>query len=56
MECKLADAQPHRALVRFAAQFPEAHAVQLVRDLRQPEAWRGIQVERTADWLARLPA
>ena len=56
VECKLADAQPHRALVRFAAQFPQADAVQLVRDLRQPEAWRGVQVERAADWLARLAA
>jgi predicted AAA+ superfamily ATPase len=54
VECKLADAQPHRALVRFAAQFPLAEAVQLVRDLRQPEAWRGVQVERAAEWLARL--
>jgi len=40
--------------VRFADQFPQADAVQLVRDLRQPEAWRGVQVERAADWLARL--
>jgi len=56
VECKLADAQPHRALVRFAAQFPQADAVQLVRDLRQAEAWRGVQVERAADWLVRLSA
>ena len=56
VECKLADAQPHRALVRFAAQFPQADAVQLVRDLRQPEVWRGVQIERAADWLARLLA
>ena len=56
IECKLTDSQPHRALVRFAAQFPQARAVQLVRDLRQPEAWRGVQVERAADWLGHLDA
>lgn len=47
---------PHRALVRFAAQFPQAQAVQLVRDLRQTEAWRGVRVERAGEWLARLAA
>lgn len=41
-ECKLPDHQPHRALVRFAAQFPQAQAAQLVRDLRPPEARRGV--------------
>ena len=34
---KLADSSPHRALSRFALQFPEAEAVQLVRDARQQE-------------------
>jgi uncharacterized protein len=34
---KLADSSPHRALLRFALQFPEAEAVQLVRDARQQE-------------------
>jgi predicted AAA+ superfamily ATPase len=37
VECKLADSSPHRALLRFAAQFPEAEAFQIVRDARQEE-------------------
>ena len=56
IECKLSDNQPHRALVRFAAQFPQAQAIQLVPDLRQPEAWRGVRVERAAEWLLQLQA
>ena len=47
---------PAFALVRFAAQFPQAQAVQLARDLRQPGAWRGIHLERAAQWLAHLDA
>ena len=54
IECKLADPQPHRALLRFAAHFPQARAVQLVRSLRQPEDWRGVQVQRAGEWLAGL--
>ncbi|MFM7641786.1 MAG: hypothetical protein ACKO45_09580 [Cyanobium sp.] len=27
VECKFADVSPHRALARFAAQFPDAEAV-----------------------------
>jgi predicted AAA+ superfamily ATPase len=56
IECKLADTRPHRALLRFAAQFVEAEAVQLVRDLRQPEIRDGVAIERAADWLVRLVA
>ena len=56
IECKLSDHQPHRALMRFAAQFPQAQAVQLVRDLRQPEVWRGVRVERAGGWLKGLAA
>jgi len=56
IECKLADTRPHRALLRFAAQFVEAEAVQLVRDLRQPEIRDGVAIERAADWLVRLAA
>jgi len=56
IECKWADASPHRALRRFAAEFPKAEAVQLVRQLRQPE-WRdGLHVADAAPWLARLSA
>ena len=56
IECKWADASPHRALRRFAAEFPQAQAVQLVRDLRQPE-WRdGLEIAQAAPWLAQLSA
>ena len=56
VECKLADERPHRALQRFAAQFPQAEAVQLVRHLRQPQRRAGIDILAAADWLARLAA
>lgn len=38
IECKLGDTKPHRGLIRFAAGFPEAEAVQIVYDLRQEES------------------
>jgi predicted AAA+ superfamily ATPase len=60
IECKLADARPHRALQRFAQEFPQARAVQIVRDLRQEEDLPGpqaaLQVRRAAPWLAALAA
>jgi len=34
LECKVSDTRPHRALARFAAQWADAEAVQLVRDAR----------------------
>lgn len=56
IECKWADASPHRALRRFASEFPQARSVQLVRQLRQPE-WRdGVNIARAAPWLATLAA
>ncbi|MGC4394331.1 ATP-binding protein [Hydrogenophaga sp. T2] len=56
IECKWADAAPHRALRRFADQFPNAEAVQIVRQLRQPE-WRdGLHIAEAAPWLAQLSA
>jgi predicted AAA+ superfamily ATPase len=56
VECKLADCSPHRALLRFAAQFAQAEAVQIVRDARQEEVRGPIAVLPAADWLARLAA
>jgi len=56
VECKLADSSPHRALLRFAAQFVEAKAVQIVRDARQEEVRGPIAVVPAADWLAGLEA
>ncbi len=56
IECKWADAAPHRALKRFAEQFPQAEAVQLVRDLRQDEFRAPLRITHAADWLAHLAA
>jgi len=56
IECKLADNAPHRALAGFAHKFPEAQAVQLVRDLRQEEIRAPVRIAHAADWLAGLDA
>lgn len=54
VECKLAETRPHRALQRFAAQFAEAEAVQLVRDARLLERRGSITVAPAGAWLAEL--
>ncbi|MFT4241788.1 MAG: ATP-binding protein [Acidovorax sp.] len=56
VECKWADAAPHRALARFAGEFPQARAVQAVRHLRQPEQRGAIAITHAAQWLAELSA
>lgn len=56
IECKLGDNKPHRALARFAEQFPGVDAVQLVYNLRQEEFRNGIAITDAANWLARLAA
>lgn len=56
VECKWADDSPHRALVRFAAEFPGARAVQLVRELRQEQDLGAVHVRRAARWLRGLAA
>lgn len=56
IECKLGDDKPHRALQRFAAQFPAAQAVQLVRHLRQEQQVQGLRITAAAPWLAGLAA
>jgi uncharacterized protein len=56
IECKLADAALHRPLQRFAAVFPEAQALQLVRDMRQDEDLGGIHIRRAGEWLYTLAA
>ena len=56
VECKLGDTKPHKALARFAEQFPETQAVQLVYDLRQEEYRHGIAITDAAKWLAALAA
>ena len=56
IECKLGDNKPHRSLVRFAAQFPDADAVQIVYNLRQEEFRNRIIITDAANWLAQLAA
>lgn len=56
IECKLADGAPQRALAGFAKKFPEAEALQLVRDLRQEEYRAPVRITHAADWLAGLDA
>lgn len=56
IECKLGDNKPHRALARYAEQFPDTDAVQLVYNLRQEEFRNGITITDAANWLARLAA
>lgn len=56
IECKLADSTLHHALSGFAAKFPEAEAIQLVRDLRQEECRGAVSVTDAANWLRGLAA
>jgi predicted AAA+ superfamily ATPase len=56
IECKLGDNKPHRALMRFAEQFPEVNAVQIVYNLRQEEFRNRITITDAANWLAQLAA
>jgi predicted AAA+ superfamily ATPase len=54
VECKLTDAKPHRALGRFAAQWPDAEALQVLRDLRTAQDFGGIKIRAAAQWLTTL--
>lgn len=56
VECKSADNTLHRALVRLAAPFPRAQAVQVVRNLRQTEFRQGVDITYAGEWLSRLAA
>jgi len=56
IECKQADRQPASALMKFARQFPQAEAIQLVRELRQEEYRQSVSVVKGANWLAQLSA
>lgn len=55
-ECRHADTAVSRFLAAMAARFPQARAVQLVRELRQEEQRGGVSIVRAADWLAELAA
>jgi predicted AAA+ superfamily ATPase len=56
VECKLSDPKPHRALLRFAREQPQAQAVQVVRHLPHSHALGEIQVMRADDYLNGLVA
>jgi hypothetical protein len=54
VECKLSDSQPHRALARFGDQWPQAQAVQLVRECKAEAEVGRLQIRDAAPWLAAL--
>lgn len=54
VECKLSDTKTHRTLVRFAAEWPQAQAVQLVRECRAEADVGRVQIRDAAPWLAGL--
>lgn len=56
LECKHADNHPSPALIKFAGMFPQAQAIQLVRELRQEEYRRPVSILKGANWLAELLA
>jgi predicted AAA+ superfamily ATPase len=56
VDCKLTDTQPHRALVRFAGEWPQARATQLLRDLRNAHDLGRIELRPAAAWLNGLAA
>ncbi len=56
IECKLSDHKPHRALNRFAIEFSQVQAIQLVAHLRQEEHRERIRITAAAPWLAALAA
>lgn len=54
IECKFADNRPGSTLIKFAQLFPQAEAIQLVRELRQEEYRRPVSIVSGARWLAEL--
>lgn len=54
VECQLLEAKPQRALTRFAEQWPQAQAVQLVRECKAEADIGRLQVRDAAGWLAGL--
>ncbi len=54
VECKLSDTKAQRTLIRFAAEWPQAQAVQLVRECRAEADVGRVQVRDAAPWLAAL--
>lgn len=59
IECKTRDSTPHRALIRFAQQWPKAEAVQLLADTRHDQDIQMpnetlIQIRKAPQWLNKL--
>lgn len=54
VECKLSDGKPHRTLTRFAEEWPEAQALQLLRECRSEADLGRLQIRDAALWLAAL--
>ncbi len=54
VECKLADAKPHRNLARFAGEWPRAQAIQLLRECRAEADIGSLKIRDAATWLAQL--
>lgn len=54
IECKYADNRPGSTLIKFAGLFPNAEAIQLVRELRQEEYRSPVSILSGAKWLAEL--
>ena len=54
VECKLSDTHPHRALTRFAGQWPDAQAVQLVRECKAEADFGAVQIRDASAWLGAL--
>jgi len=54
VECKLHDARIQPSLYRFAAQWPDAISVQLVKECPVESDHRGVQVRDAANWLNAL--
>jgi uncharacterized protein len=56
IEVKCSDSTPHTTLIRFAAQFPQAKAVQLVYNLDIGQQIKGIVIQDMAWYLSELEA
>ena len=54
VECKLSDTKPHRALGRFAEQWPNAQSIKLVRECKAESNTGNMQIRGAAQWLAAL--
>ena len=56
IECKLSDGAVSKSIMRFASEFPNAKAVQVVRDLRHDQQVQKVEIAKAAPWLLRLLA